>query len=228
MKGNRLIMNLRTLVSVGSAVALLGGFTAGQAHAQFADFSGGSFTVAAGDVAATATPVSFEFDSGPFTGQMVAATLTLVATKSGAALQSGPLISESLASFTETITADALFHGSTNLLTVSETGPSADLALTAIDASPLSFVTLAGSLGTATSGFFTFTGPISFTTAFTTTATPTVTGGNLNSFSSVAASGSGGFTASSAVPEPGTLSMLVGIAVTGTGFGLRRMRRRAS
>src|SRR5579871_4509236 len=213
-------MNPRKIVSICSVVALFAGFAAGQAQAQFAEFSGGSFKVTnPGNVATSptsGTQVLFHFDIGPYAGVLVPATLTLSATKTGTASQTGSLISENLINYSETITADAPFHGFTDLLTLALTSGT---SLTGVVMSPLSFITLSGSNAVLTSDFLTFTGGNTFTTAFNTTATPKVTGGKLNTFSSQSASGSGGFTTTGTVtptvPEPGTISMLIGIAVSG-------------
>jgi hypothetical protein len=227
-------MNLRQIISAGSLLTLFMSGGVNQAHAQFASFSGGDFSVAkSGNVTAVSTPVTFQFQTGPLDGHFIPAVLTLSATDSGGLSSSGGVVVEDLKNLTASFTADTPISGHTNLLTFSETGPFMGLDSVTFTPKPWN-VAISDTGGFQfTSDFFTFGGNDAYSIMFVTNTKPTVSGTSLTSpISGVA--GNGGFYADIvtpkgiAVPEPGPVSLLMGIAVTGSGFAVRRMRRRAT
>jgi hypothetical protein len=211
---------MHRIPAVISAAVLLAGFAASTAHAQGV-FSPATYAVSAatGDVTGGG--------AGTFVGPSVpssAATLTLSAT-GGSVNDIGGTITEALTGVDATIIAGSnttTITGATGVLTVA----SGDLVY-------FSDTTL-GTAATTYPGLtvsdleFNFTASTDPTvTGGTTIAPGIVVGGSFGADFGDAPDGVVTVNYSSAVPEPGMVSMLVGLVVTGTGLGLRRLRRRA-
>jgi hypothetical protein len=208
-------MNLHRIASVTSAVVLFSGLAAATAHAQTGVFSDATFTVdAAGDVTGTGL--------GTFliNGTSTVASFTAIAT-GGSITEVPGVIDDPLTNVSFNISA-----APNTILTAGGTG---DLIVTSGDLVSFTSSTLGGP------PLVTYPGLTLSSIGFTFTATPTPTvsggtsptpgvilGGTLNGFG-----GTDGVVTASFVPEPGTVAMLVGMAVAGTGLGLRRRRRTA-
>jgi hypothetical protein len=211
-------MTMHRIPSILSAAVLLAGFTASTAHAQIGTFSSATVTISMG------TGDVLGFGAGSFVGIVNSgATLTLSGT-GGAATDIFGTITEPLTGVDATIIAGAdttTITGATGTLTI---GPTDQVSFSDTTLG-ITSTTYPGLKVTELSFLFTASPPPAVIGG--TTLSPGIVVGGIMG---VTSSGSDGAVAVTfaPVPEPGTVSMLVGLAVTGTGLGLRRLRRRAA
>jgi len=221
MKGTTNNMNLNRSLYAGVFAVLAMGYGAGKANAQFATFSGADLVYTGGTLTGSGT-TSFTFGEGALAGDTVSATFALSTTASGTpTVLTGPplVIEQSLGALSASFTATTPVDGQTDLVTIA-----ASSGILEYDSVTSTATVDFGSL-TLTSGLYGFTGPNDFTFNFVPVSAPTVSASVLQDFSGTSGSGVGTITSAvTGVPEPGMISMLVGLAVTGSGLALRRRR----
>jgi len=188
-------MTLRNSVSVVSGALLLAGLGLQQANAQVITF----------------TDIDYALAGTAFTGTNGSDT---VAATAGTAVEALGQITDPLTNFS--------FTGPVGPYTITLTGGSGDLNIIGGVASFSLDPGYTVTGGPLTGLDLTFTPSPSPTVTGTTTVVGgvSVTTGVLSSFT-----GSASVTNVTLTPEPGTLSLLAGLAVVGSGLGLRRRRR---